>query len=53
MEIEETPIQSELDLFANFITYDHIATVNLEFVYDGLIDFNLIKPAEGYEITEY
>ena len=52
MEIEELPIQSELDFFADLITYDKFVSINLEFVYDGLIDFNLIKPADGYEITE-
>lgn len=53
MEIEETPIQSELDFFANLITYDKSASMNLEFVVDGLIDFNIIKPSEGHEITQF
>ncbi len=52
MEIEETAIQSELDFFADWITYDRFAPMNLEFVYDGLIDFNIIRPADGHEITE-
>ena len=52
MEIEESPIQSELDFFADWITYDRFAAMNLEFVYDGLIDFNIIKPENGVQIIE-
>ncbi len=51
-EISETPIQSELDNFSDLQTYDQFASLNLEFVYDGLIDFNIIRPADGHEITE-
>jgi hypothetical protein len=50
--IAETPIQSEFEFFDDLITYDRFAPMTLGFVYDGLIDFNLIKPADGYEITE-
>ena len=50
--IAETPIQSELDFFADLIEYDRFAPMTLGFVYDGLIDFNIIKPANGVQITE-
>lgn len=50
--IAEAPIQSELDFYDDIIAYDNFSQLNLEFVVDGLIDFNIIRPAEGYEITE-
>jgi hypothetical protein len=50
--IAETPIQSELDFYDDLIAYDPFTQLNLEFVVDGLIDFNIIRPAEGYEISE-
>ncbi len=51
-EITQTPIQSELDNFSDLQTYDLFARLNLEFVYDGLVDFNIIKPSDGIRITE-
>jgi hypothetical protein len=51
-EIVETPIQSELDFFADIIEYDRFAPMTLGFVYDGLIDYNIIRPANGVQIVE-
>jgi hypothetical protein len=50
--IAETPIQSEFEFFDDLITYDRFAPMTLGFVYDGLIDFNLIKPENGVQIIE-
>jgi hypothetical protein len=50
--IAETPIQSELDFFADLIEYDRFAPMTLGFVYDGLIDFNVIRPENGVQIVE-
>lgn len=51
-EISESPIQSELDFFDAFKNYDLIGTISIEFYVDPLIDPNLVKPEDGYEITE-
>ena len=51
-EIAETPIQSELDFFADLIEYDRFAPMTLGFVYDCLIDFNVIRPENGVQIVE-
>lgn len=50
--ITEIPIQSELDFYEDITSYNSFTQLTLEFVVDGLIDFDIIRPEKSLEFSE-
>jgi hypothetical protein len=52
-EIQELPIQSEIEVLSTIEQFQQIVSMNLEFFTDALINPGSLRPQEEYEIEEY